>query len=134
VTGIDRRLRQDRYAPGRIGADILADRKQLFDGLNKFIMARGGWITSIAGAPTVTFEVLEHSELPDVIRDDLGYDVVPADPPEGQRLLANAIETAFTTNADGTLAPLTEGSTQPVTTIVRHAGIVQVMRYQFLIP
>jgi hypothetical protein len=112
----------------------LAERKKLFAGLNKFVMDRGGWITSIAGAPMVTFEVLEHSELPDVIRDDLGYDVVPADPPEGTRLLANATEVKFTTNSDGTLAPLTEGSTQAVTTIMRHAGIVPTRRFCFVLP
>jgi hypothetical protein len=61
-------------------------------------------------------------------------EVGPADPPEGQRLLAHAIETKFTTNADGTLAPLTEGSTLTVTTIVRHAGIVPVKRFCFVLP
>ena len=43
---------------------------------------------------------------------------------------ARAIETKFTKNADGTLAPLTEGSTQPVAAIVRHAGIARVLRYR----
>jgi hypothetical protein len=37
-------------------------------------------------------------------------------------------------NADGTLAPLTEGSTQPTTTVITHAGITKTLRYSFRAP
>jgi hypothetical protein len=133
VTGIDRRPRQDRYTPGRTGADILADRKALFTGLNKFIIERGGFVVSIPGAPLVTFEVLESSTLPDVMRDELGYDVVPADPPEGTRLLAAGITELLSLTSSGAFEPATENSTK--TTIERHhTGIVRVLRYTFTMP
>jgi hypothetical protein len=37
----------------------------------------------------------------------------------------------FTRDADGTLGPRTEGSTQPVTAIVHQAGITKVKGYAF---
>jgi hypothetical protein len=40
----------------------------------------------------------------------------------------------MTLNADGTLAPLTPSSTQPVVTIVHHAGIVKTKRFSFPAP
>ena len=48
--------------------------------------------------------------------------------------MPHAIEVKFANNADGTPAPLTEGSTQAVTAIVRHAGITKVLRFCFTMP
>jgi hypothetical protein len=50
---------------------------------------------------------------------------------EGERILPAAIVERFAENSDGTLGVLTEGSTQPVTAIVHHAGITKVKRYAF---
>jgi hypothetical protein len=41
---------------------------------------------------------------------------------EGERILPAALVKTFTWNGDGTLGPLTEGSTQPLTEVRRHAG------------
>jgi hypothetical protein len=59
----------------------------------------------------------------------LGYDLKPEG--EGQRILAAGILERFTRNKDGTLAPLTPGSTAPVAETRAHAGIVKVERYHF---
>jgi hypothetical protein len=40
----------------------------------------------------------------------------------------------MTRNAGGTLAPMTEGSTQAVTTTVHYAGIVATKRFSLLAP
>jgi hypothetical protein len=53
---------------------------------------------------------------------------------EGQRILPYATRQEMTLNADGTLAPLTPSSTQPVVTIVHHAGIVKTKRFSFPAP
>jgi hypothetical protein len=53
---------------------------------------------------------------------------------EGQRILASAIVEKFAAGPDGALVPLTEGSTRPVASVVRHAGIVKTQRYSFDMP
>jgi hypothetical protein len=116
--------RDDRYLPGR----QVTDRKQRFDAVNKFVTAGNGWVTSIRGAPEVMFECLPGSTLPAELRE-LGYDVREIG--EGERIRPTAIVERFVRNADGTLAPLTEGSTKPVTAILHHAGITKVKRYAF---
>jgi hypothetical protein len=50
------------------------DRKTRFAGLNQFVTARHGWLTSIPGESEVTMETLEGSSLPDELKR-LGYDV-----------------------------------------------------------
>jgi hypothetical protein len=61
----------------------------------------------------------------------LGYDVGPADPPEGQRLLANAISQKLTLTSCGVFEEMTEGSTEAVAQVRTHAGIASVRRYTF---
>jgi hypothetical protein len=104
----------------------VTDRKQRFDAVNKLVTASNGWVTSIRGAPEIVIECLPGSTLPDELRD-LGYDLHDAG--EGERILPAAIVERFTKNADGTLGPLTEGSTKPVTAILHHAGIATVQHY-----
>jgi hypothetical protein len=53
----------------------------------------------------------------------LGYDSRPDG--ETMRILPAAIEERFTRNGDGTLSNHTDGSTQPVAEVRRHAGIVR---------
>jgi hypothetical protein len=127
---IDRRYRQDNYKPGK--TDPVAERKARFDQINQFIMAGGGWVTGIPGGPVVDFEVLEKSAIPLALTQH-GYDVRPADPPEGQRLLAAPIVEKLTLTSSGAFEPLTDGSTKAVVEIRTHAGIVRVMRYSFTI-
>ena len=57
-------------------------------------------------------------------------------PPHGEteRILPAGITERFARGADGTLAPLTAGSTQRVAQTVTHAGIVKVKRYAFEMP
>jgi len=62
-----------------------------------------------------------------------GHDLQVADPPEGQRILASAVEERFTHSADGELVPMTPGSTEAVAEVRRHAGIFTVKRYSFLL-
>lgn len=56
----------------------------------RFVLERGGWTTSLRGAALVTIETLPASTLSDQLCQ-AGYEVLPADPPEGQRLLGSAI-------------------------------------------
>jgi hypothetical protein len=46
----------------------------------------------------------------------------------------HAVEEAFLTLWDGELELMTEGSTRPITSVVHHAGIVKVQRYDFDMP
>jgi hypothetical protein len=128
TTTIDKRKREDRYIPGKPSADLL-ERRRLFDGLNAFIIDRCGWITSIPGRAEIVFETLPGSRLPDEL-GELGYKVKPADPPEGQRLLATAITEYLTLTSSGGLEPLTPGSTKRAMART-HAGIVKVERFSF---
>jgi hypothetical protein len=74
------------YIPGL--KQQVMDRKVLFEGINKFVRAKGGWLTSVPGAPEVTMECLPGSTLPDELRK-LGY-TVEADG-QGERILPMAI-------------------------------------------
>lgn len=111
--------------------DVLAERKERFAGLNNFIMAHGGWVTSLPGDKEVTVETLPGSALPDTLTK-LGYKLMPE--PDGQRILANAIMQKFTHDGDGALVAMTEGSTKKPASVVTHAGIVRTMRHSFMLP
>ncbi len=63
---------------------------------------------------------------------DLGYDLRPE--LDGERILPHAIVEKFARNSDGSLGILTEGSTNKVTTVVTHAGIVKTRRFSFDLP
>jgi hypothetical protein len=54
--------------------------------------------------------------------------------PDGQRILAHAVKDEMVQNADGTLAPMTEGSTQATAMIVHQPGIRQTARFTMLAP
>jgi hypothetical protein len=93
------------------------DAKRRFASLLKYVSAKGGWLTSVAGDRLVTLETPPGSSLPDDLRK-AGYDVVPDG--EGQRILPTA----------RTETILIEGSTRS-TIAVTHAGICKVLRYVF---
>jgi hypothetical protein len=96
------------------------DRNQAFDTLNTYVRSKGGWITSLPGDALVTMEVLPGSTL----HDDLakrGYDVGPADPPEGQRIVPDGhVESILIEDGTGVIR-------------TAHAGICKVLRYCFVI-
>jgi hypothetical protein len=54
--------------------------------------------------------------------------------PDGQRILAHAVKVAMVQNADGTLAPLTLGSTREITFVKREPGIARTERFVFRAP
>jgi hypothetical protein len=108
------------------------DRKARFERLVVYITERDGFVVSIPGAETVVFECLPGSPLPEKLRA-AGYILMPADPPEGERILPAAITERFALNSRGELEPLTEGSTMAVAEVRRHAGICKVERYSFKI-
>jgi hypothetical protein len=96
------------------------DRREAWDTLNAYVHSKGAWIVSLPGDNRdVVMEVLENSELPaDLIRR--GYELEPADPPSGERILPTA----------RTEHILIENSTKS-TIVVTHAGVVRVLRYVF---
>ena len=105
----------------------IQERKARFEAINDEIRKAGGWVTSVPGDRYVDFEVLPGNPLPAQIRFQVepnGY---------GERILPHSVVEYFTKNADGTLSLLTEGSTQPVSSRVTHAGIARVAKFFFLI-
>ena len=105
--------------------------KAKFAALNKVVMARGAaWITSIPGDPTIILEVLPDSPLIEQLLA-AGYDL--REEGEGQRILPNAIEQPLTLTSSGAYEALVPGSTKAVAHVVRHAGIVRVLRFKFSI-
>jgi hypothetical protein len=118
----------EKYVPGQQVEDL----KARFYKLNAFIMARGGFVTSVPGASEVVFECLPDSSLPDELRA-MGHNVMPADPPMGERILPHAIVEQLTRTSSGALVPIRPGSTVPVAETRTHAGICKVLRYQFSI-
>jgi hypothetical protein len=76
----------------------------------RFVTVDGGWLTSTPGSREVVFECLPGSRLPDLLADR-DYDLKSE--PDGERILLVAVSQKMTRNADGTLSPLTEGSSRP---------------------
>ncbi|AWM07623.1 hypothetical protein [Bradyrhizobium symbiodeficiens] len=105
----------EKFIPGRQFKRI-RDRKEGFDEINALVTAKGGWVTSIPGAPEVHFECLPGATLPEELRE-AGHEV--SETGEGERILPGAIIEAV----------LIEGSTVPIA--VRHAGIVRVLCFSF---
>jgi hypothetical protein len=57
--------------------------------------------------------------------------VRPADPPEGERIIAGSIFDYPTLTSSGAFEPLTAESTKPVAEVRRHVGITRVLRWRF---
>ena len=124
------RSSSDRYRPGGISAEV-ETKLARFEAMNKWVTARGGWVTSIPGAAEITVECLPDSPLPQELRA-AGYEVEASG--EGQRILAGAIVERFTRRTGGELVPLTTESTVAAAETRTHAGICRVERYSFTIP
>ena len=120
------------YFPGQVRDPKVSDRKLRFDGLNEMVRSRGtAWLISQPGLGEITVETLPASTVPDELRK-LNYVLTEIE--GGERILAGAITERFYTRADGERELLTEGSTQPVSAVFTHAGIVKTRRFTFDIP
>jgi hypothetical protein len=92
----------------------------------------GVWVTSSPGSREVSIECLpESSQWAEELKKR-GFPIEWLE--EGQRIVPYATRQEVTINSDGTLAPLTAGSAQAVTTIVHHPGIVATKRFSFPAP
>jgi hypothetical protein len=118
----------DNYRPYGPRDPAVETRLERFKQMNAFIMARGGWVTSLPGDATVRFECLPGSGLPDEL-GKMGHYVIESG--EGERILPTAISQQFVVGTNGELSLLTGASTRPVTMVVQHAGICRVKRYVF---
>ena len=107
-------LKQHRLPSASEG---LADRKEKFAALLKFVGKRNGWLVSVPGAFNVVMETLPDSTLPAELRE-LGYDPVLLC--DGERILPCGITEHV---------PLTAGSS--ITRAVQHAGVVETRKWSF---
>jgi hypothetical protein len=80
----------DFYIPFQVQTK---DLKEQFEAVNKFVCSRGGWVTSIPGAPEVTMECLPGSSLPDELRRQ-GYTV--KENGEGERIMSHGVPSGHT--------------------------------------
>jgi hypothetical protein len=93
--------------------EVIADRKERFVALNKYVNARHGWLTSVPGEVDVTMECLPDSTLPDELRAGAEFML------GGEKVRLRPYKVI----ADG------EGQR-----ILPHAGIVRVLRFAFDMP
>jgi hypothetical protein len=108
------------------------ERRKRFNELNQFVQSHGGaWLTSVPGSHEVTFDALVGSPLPEQLAA-LGYDVVKTGTSE--RILPHAVARRFETSSSGARAPVTEGSTKPVSVQVTNAGTTTVEQYDLRMP
>jgi hypothetical protein len=121
------------YIPGRTDdRSRVKDRKERFVALLTYITNRNGFIISEPGRAEIRIECLPGSALPGDLAA-LGYQLRQEEE-DGERILVGAIVEKFVAGADGTLEPLTSGSTKPIAEIRRHAGICRTERYTFDLP
>jgi hypothetical protein len=94
-----------------LGEDRVEDRRKRSFVLNAFVSNRNRWLLSIRGNPEVRMQCLIDSNLPAKIAS-LGYSIEQTGAAE--RILHHAIVEKLVNGPDGTMVPLTEGSTRPV--------------------
>jgi hypothetical protein len=92
---------------------------------------QGVWVTSSPGAAEATIECLPGSAWPEELRSR-GFPLRRDG--ERQRIVPYAYQLPMVQNADGTLAPLTPGSTKEVMMVRREPGIARTERYAFRAP
>ena len=108
-------------------------RRAWFVAFNREAMGRGdAWITSTPNSDVCRIEVTPGSAWVAELQSR-GYPIEPDEPAEGQRILGHGVRETVHVNIDGTVLPVTEGSTMPTETI-DHAGIIKVVRYRFRAP
>jgi hypothetical protein len=120
---------KDFYIPK--GVAEIDDRKTRFAKIVAYVAANGGFVTSIPGAVEVVIEVLPDSPIPAYFISR-GYEVRPAVPPEGERIIAGSITERLELSSSGAVVAATEDSTKPVHMRV-HSGIVRTRRFTFSI-
>jgi hypothetical protein len=106
-------------------------RRDWFNSLNLEAMKAGAFIISSPGASEVIIEVLSGCDWPDILKER-GYPIKWLK--EGQRVIPFAYQEPMVQNADGSLAPLTPGSTREITMVKREPGIARTERYTFKAP
>ncbi|WP_314961485.1 hypothetical protein [Bradyrhizobium cosmicum] len=122
-------MRQDRYTPGK--AHQIDSLKEKFEALLVYISKQGGWLVSVPGNPDMRFQTLAGSALPGLLRD-AGYTVTETG--TSSRILPHVVRQELTTNRDGELVALTEGSTRAVKVVIINAGIAAVIEYDLSEP
>ena len=121
------RVESDRPFP-----DMPEKRADWFVAFNREALKHGNcWVISSPGASEVLIEALPESSWPEELRDR-GYPIKWLE--EGQRVVPYATRQEMTLNADGTLAPLTPGSTQATTFVHHGAGVRRTARFTFRAP
>jgi hypothetical protein len=114
------------------GKDDTGERRLAwFNALNREAMQRGCRLISTPAASEVYLECLPGSAWPGELRQR-GFPLVAE--PDGQRILPYDVAVPMVQNADGTLGPLTPGSTKAVSMVKREPGIARVERYRFKAP
>jgi hypothetical protein len=106
-------------------------RRDWFNSLNLEAMKVGAFIISSPGASEVIVEVLPGNDWPEELKSR-GYPIEWLE--EGRRVVPFAYEEPMVQNADGSLAPLTPGSTKEITFVKREPGIARTERYVFRPP
>lgn len=117
------------FKPGHVETKV--NKLERFAELNRQVMPRGAWLISPPGDKEIIVETLAVSSVPDWLRAE-GHRLEEIQ--GGERILPHGISERFTRNADGSLAPVVEGSTQPIAVVTTHAGIVKTRRFSFSMP
>jgi hypothetical protein len=94
-------------------------------------IAQDAFIISSPGNDTVTLETLQTSTFPDELKRR-GYPLREIE--GGQRILPYAHHQPMEIAADGTLIPVTAGSTKPTSLVVHGAGPQPTRRFEFPAP
>ena len=123
--------RYDKNPIYRRAENTAQKRADWFTSFNRECMAKGCWIISSPGASEVIIETLPNDPWPGELKAR-GFPIRWLE--NGTRTVPYATREEMTQNADGTLAPITEGSTQPTTMIVHQPGIRQTARFTMLAP
>jgi hypothetical protein len=106
--------------------DVLAKRRAWFAALVAEAQDSDAWVISVPGAKEIVIETLPTSGWPAVLAKR-GYSLEAIE--DGERIIATAIREPMVINADGSLGPLTPGSTRPTTMVVHHTGTVKTRRF-----
>ena len=115
----------------KVVEDKAKRRADWFMGFNHEAMKVGAWIISSPGAAEVTIETLPGNDWVDELKAR-GFPIRWLE--YGTRVVPYAYCEAMVQNADGTLAPLTPGSTREITFVKREPGIARTERYTFRAP
>jgi hypothetical protein len=115
----------------KVVEDKAKKRADWFMGFNHEATKVGAWIISSPGAAEVTIEALPGNDWIEELKER-GFPIKWLE--TGSRVVPYAYSEPMMQNADGTLAPLTLGSTREITLVKREPGIARTERYTFRAP